>query len=339
MKLVTSLFILISLNISTILYAESSSGANKNCSPKEQAVEQEKKNFLGSQSAIADEMTIKLETEFRNTEANVVLLGNVGKDVSDRNIETPSHLGKNKTSPNKYMHGGLAYKDPKTRDWKIIHLLNVYDNCGNITNKSIISNDTLRTFFTRPHYKMDIQMQVPSEELQKKLLKTIMHSPEVLHESQYNAIANPSSLEYQNSNQFILDIIATAQQDTPVCQKAISAAIKNGEINIKDSARQKAQLCAFANGFKPALMHAKPHESIGAMLGVRREVSISDHSLSSKYQWVSYPSLSDYLKKSDPESSPKQRVCPNIGCNRTKHELYVKYLTQQAKNEAIENNR
>lgn len=342
LKIIYSLLILTFLIIAPTSYGKvSSHNAIKKCSPKEQENLQMKTNFYASQSAIADEMTTKLETEFKKSSANVVLIGNVGKDVSDRNIVTPSRR-ENKNFTNKYMHGGLAYKDPKTKEWKIIHLLNEYDNCANTTNKSIISNDKLRTFFTRPHYMMDIQMQVPSEELQNKLLKIILHSPEVLHESQYSAIANPASLEYQNSNQFILNLISTAQKDTPNCKKAISAAIQKGEINIKDSARQKAQLCAFANGFQPAIMNAETLESVGVMFGARPEVSIDDHNYKSKfssnYQWVSYPSLSDYLKASDPNSSPIKEICPNFGCNRTKHELYVKYLTQQAKKEESEQN-
>lgn len=314
------------------------SSSKKICSQKERDNLQTKKNFLESQNPIADEMTRKLEREFEKSSAQVVLLGNVGKDISDRDIETPSHINmENNPSPNKYMHGGLAYRIPGTKEWKIIHLLNVYDNCGNMTGKSTISNNNLRTFFARPHYKMDVQMQIPSEQLQKNILKTIMNSPEVLHESQYSAISNPKSIEYQNSNQFILELIATAQKESPKCQKAISAARQNGEIDVKNKTRQEAQLCAFAKGFIPASMNAKTYETVGVLLGFEPEISVNDHSLgsraTSKYDWVSYPSISDYLANTDPLSSPKKEICPKIGCDRTKHELYVNFITQQNKNE------
>lgn len=334
MKSMNFLLILLILGF-TMTPNEGLSSSKKYCSQKELDNLQTKENFLESQNAIADEMTAKLEREFEKNDAQVVLLGNVGKDVSDRDIETPSNTdSQNNRYPNKYMHGGLAYKVPGTQEWKIIHLLNVYDNCGNMTAKSIISKEKLRTFFAYPNYKMDMEIQMPSKQLQKNLLKIIMNSPETLHESQYSAISNPKSIKYQNSNQFILELIATAQKESSICQKAIDTARLRGEVDARNQARQEAQLCAFAKGFIPASMNAKTYETIGVSLGLKPEISVNDHSLSSrirsKYDWVSYPSLSDYLKKSDPWSSPKKEICPRIGCDRSKHELYVNYINQKS---------
>lgn len=290
------------------------------------------KSYLDTQKPYAREITNNLISKFEENGADVVLLANVGLNVSDKKFSHPNSFFD--TNSHKYMHTGLAYKDPNDGQWKIYHLLNEYDSCRNETTKSYVSNDKLRTFFTHPHYKMDILMSIPSKDLQKKILN-IIKSENSLHNPNYSAIANPESLKKQNSNQFILNILATAQSDSKECQEAFN----NNKNKIHNSPYPdilKAQLCYKAKSFEPSIIIPNLHEPMGITLakefGLFPKISLDDHSyqsqISHQFPFVSAASLFSYLKKTDPQSSQPQEVCPSSACNLTKDDILERYITK-----------
>lgn len=324
------------------------------CSTKERENYSAKINFLESQKSIADEMTDKMIQQFNKANANVVLLGNVGKDVSEQAFKNPEHFYDNTNHSHKYMHTGLAYKDPVTSEWKVIHLLNEYGPCGKITNKSYISNGKLRNFYTNPHFKMDILYKIPSKALQDKILQTIVDSPN-LHNPNYNGIANPQAIgkeriNRQNSNQFILNILATAKKDSPDCQSAIRMHEMKEDfkkIGFMQRDMYQAQICANALGYRPSLVVASKLQSFEAAIdpGIVPEITTSDHSLKSKfnseYPFASAASIFSFLDKIDTTASDYKKavekpteLCPKIGCDRTRHEIYLDYLTKQAQSKS-----
>jgi len=280
-----------------------------------------KSNLLKSQSPFADEITKSMEAEFEKSNAEVVLLGNVGQDVSNNKFKVPSQFFDKKS--HKYMHTGLAYKDKITDTWKVIHLLNGFDKCGEITNKSTISNGKLRTFFSS-NYKMDILYSIPPIEFQKKL-KDAISNAETLHQSDYSAIANPSSDKKQNSNQFILNIIATAQKGNEPCNSEIFKVETSGQFKHKspnERSRMEAKICAETLGLEPSIVIAPRYQSLALSLAPRlqKNVTISDHSyrsqISNNFPFVSAATVFEYLKKTVPGTSEFKQICPKkIGCD------------------------
>lgn len=318
---------------------EKGDASTENCSAKEKLKISEEKAFFDSQKPYVREITKSLQQKLDQSNAQVVLLANAAKDIQGNHYEVPSTF--HDESTHKYMHTGLAYKDPQSQQWKVIHLLN-HRRCGKLTNQSYVSKEKLDTFFSQSHHKMDLLYQIPSIELQKKLLDVITTSPESLHLKDYNAISNPEALRTQNSNHFILNLIATAQKKSEPCQQAISEARVKGEFQrIKKvmAPRLEAQLCYKAQNFTPSIAVGIIGQSMGLALlpQLRPEVSTKDHSYknqqSSRYPFVSAASVFDYLSKTDSGAklAPPQEICPaSLTCNWTRSQIFEKYIENRS---------
>jgi hypothetical protein len=118
-----------------------------------------------------------------------------------------------------YSHVGLAWRDHPKGRWFTYHLLNT---CGARTSELI--DQSLEDFYNVELYSQDALAAVPSPELQIKLLKAFF-SPlaPTLHEHSYNMIANPYSVMYQSSNQWVLEVSAAALAPENAIQNRLQA--------------------------------------------------------------------------------------------------------------------
>lgn len=105
-----------------------------------------------------------------------------------------------------YSHLGLAWRDHPKGRWFTFHLLNP---CN--TDKSELADHSLEDFYKVELFTYDALVAVPSPEVQVRLLKSFF-SPlaQTLHHPVYNMISYPFSTRYQNSNQWVLEVTASA---------------------------------------------------------------------------------------------------------------------------------
>ena len=119
-----------------------------------------------------------------------------------------SDLSKEKfDSPQKYTHAGIAWKSSEDGLWRFQHILNV---CAGPASTLFVQN-LVQFFDDGPHF-YDFKIGIPSPQLQEKIANVLESSlANTLHNPRYSNIANPFSNQYQNSNGWVLNIIAAAQ--------------------------------------------------------------------------------------------------------------------------------
>ena len=124
--------------------------------------------------------------------AEVALVGRIGSDQSKRGI--------------RFTHAGLAWRNHEAGRWHFTHLLN---HCG--SDRSELFDDGPVDFFLERPFSYTAQIIIPVPALQKALVQRLEeHEGGALHEPLYSAIAHPFRTRYQNSNQWILELIAVA---------------------------------------------------------------------------------------------------------------------------------
>lgn len=181
-----------------------------------------------------------------------------------------------------YSHIGLAWRDHPKGRWFTYHLLNT---CG--TSESMLVDQSLEDFFNVQLFSQDALVAVPAPALQVKLLDTFF-SPlaPTLHERSYSMIANPFSVLYQSSNQWILEVSAAAL--------APENAIHN---------RLQAQAWLKSQGYQPY------RARIGGVLALASRlfsphVRFDDHDDEERklnlYLTTTVDSVLDFVQRSDP---------------------------------------
>lgn len=143
------------------------------------------------------------------TEAEVAFVARIGSDQSKRGIL--------------YTHAGLAWRDHPAGRWHFIHLLN---HCG--SNASELFDDGPVDFFLERPFRYDALVIVPSTELQQAIVRRLHQGADrALHEERYNAIAHPFRTRFQNSNQWLLEIVALAlEPEAPLTRAAAQHALE-----------------------------------------------------------------------------------------------------------------
>lgn len=137
-------------------------------------------------------LALKVREALDATDAEVVLLGRVGQDLSSYGL--------------RYSHAGIVWREHLSGSWLAVHLLN---ECG--SSHSTLYNQGLANFFGDDLFAWDALILIPSAEVQKRLLETLLgKAPLRMHQPHYNMLAYPFSTQYQNSNQWVLEVLANA---------------------------------------------------------------------------------------------------------------------------------
>ena len=180
-----------------------------------------------------------------------------------------------------YSHIGLAWRDHPKGRWFTFHLLNP---CN--TDKSELADHSLEDFYKVDLFTYDALVAVPSNEVQLRLLKSFF-SPlaATLHHPTYNMISYPFSTRYQNSNQWVLEVTASALGP--------DNAIQN---------RYQAQMWLKDNGYKPTLAYISRLRRWGGQ-AVSPHIHFDDHTDEehrySRYMVVTADSIIELLEKQD----------------------------------------
>ncbi|WP_449465584.1 DUF2145 domain-containing protein [Stenotrophomonas humi] len=169
--------------------------------------------------------------------------------------------------------------------WDVVHLLN---RCK--TDSSNLYREGLVNLVGESSITTDLRVGIPTPAVRaalKPLLTGAATQARALHQPRYSMLAYPGSSEYQNSNQWILEVTA--------------AAMAQAEDGTTLGNRDDALAWLTRKGYLPTRMHI----GIGKRLGARffaDNVAVSDHPaserISGNYSVVTVESTFDFLHRS-----------------------------------------
>ena len=109
----------------------------------------------------------------------------------------------------RYSHAALVVRDHPAGPWTVVHMLN---HCG--SGESSLFDQGLVNFFLDDLYRLDAVVLHLAEPMQRQLLTVLdQGAASALHQPRYNMVAHPFSATYQNSNQWLLELIALAMRE------------------------------------------------------------------------------------------------------------------------------
>jgi hypothetical protein len=156
----------------------------------------------------------------------------------------------------RFTHMGVAVRDHVRKRWQVVHLFNP---CGK--GQSEIMAQPLEKFYEVDLFEYEALTVVPSQSRQA-LLRDAFVSPtraKVLHTPQYNMIAHPFDTRFQNSNQWILEMIALGLDEGHAV-----------------STRAQAQAWLKAQAYEPGTIRIPNLRRTGARL-FSPHISFADH--------------------------------------------------------------
>ena len=220
----------------------------------------------------------------------VAIVARAGSDLSKENFRYPEQQ--------KYTHAGIVWKSLEDGLWRFKHILNV---CAGATSSLFVQN-LVEFFNDGPHF-YDFKIGVPSPRLQEKIAH-VLESDLVneLHNPQYSNIANPFSNQYQNSNGWVLNIVASAQSNLTQISYI--------------------QNYLYRNHYVPSQVRVGWLR--GKLSAFSANATIRDHTREEKrrrwYNFVSAASVFNYLSQTD-DSARIDEICHPEGCNTPFSEL------------------
>lgn len=199
--------------------------------------------------------------------AEVVVLARAGQDLSKYGL--------------RWSHMGLAYK--ATTDtgtvWRVVHKLN---QCGSA--RGDLWRQGLGEFFLDDPWEYRAGYAVLAPEVQMKLHALLDDNPRVqrLHEADYNMLAYPWAQRYQQSNQWLIETLAMAQE--------------NGA-----DTRPRAQAWLQFKGYQPTVLRLGAMTRLGARM-TAAHIAFDDHPnekrFSDRIETVTADSVFQWLERS-----------------------------------------
>jgi hypothetical protein len=124
--------------------------------------------------------------------ASVALLARAGQDLGKYGL--------------RYSHLGIVVRDHPAGRWTVVHDLN---GCGSAS--SDLYNEGVGNFFLTDLYRHEAAIVVPGPAAQARLASLMAgRTPRRMHEPHYNMLSYVYSTRYQNSNQWVLELLAAA---------------------------------------------------------------------------------------------------------------------------------
>ncbi|MGK5068832.1 DUF2145 domain-containing protein [Janthinobacterium sp. RT4P48] len=201
--------------------------------------------------------------------AQVALVARVGQDLSKYNL--------------RYSHVALAWRDHPQGRWLVVHELN---ECG--TAQSSLFNEGLGNFFMDDVFMYESLILIPGQDTQQQLARLLASStPKRLHEAHYNMLAYPFSTKYQNSNQWVLELLAAAS-NAP------------GKIETRAEAQGWLRSASYA----PQTLSIPAATRLGARM-FRANIAFDDHPferrMTRQIDVVSVDSITRFLRQREPQ--------------------------------------
>jgi len=202
--------------------------------------------------------------------AQVALIARAGQDISKYGLV--------------YSHMALVWRDHPDGRWTVVHELNT---CG--TASSALYNEGLGNFFLDDMVTYQTEIVIPDAALQASLVR-LLTSPAAqrLHENRYNMVSYVFSTEYQNSNQWVLEMLAAAS--------AAPGTVKT---------RSEAQAWLTASNFEPITVDIPAATRLGARM-FAANVAFDDHPfarrMAGKIDTVTVDSVFRFIERRNPDA-------------------------------------
>lgn len=248
------------------------------------AVMQLENNYAPYASSVLDAGRLAEQTyaELDALDNDIVLIARMGQDLSQFGL--------------KYSHLGYAVRGVKRNEWGVIHLLN-RDSSGT----SGIYQEGLVNFYSDNPFRFEAEiftLPLSKEELKlarEKLMLTALD----FHCSNYSLTSHPWSLSTQNSNQWVLEFLASILEES-----------------VTD--RASAQIWLKEKGYTPSNLPIKlPTQWVGPLL--KDSISFKDQpeeqQLSELIQTITVDSVIDYLKGESSPFGEKRKFISHINLN------------------------
>jgi hypothetical protein len=144
--------------------------------------------------SLAQRTSAALDAESERSGARVVVLARAGQDLSQYGL--------------RYSHLGWAYKTPQG-PWRVLHKLN---RCG--TDTAALYRQGLGEFFLDDLWRFESAWAVPAPTLQAPLYALLNHPQRSvrINARPYSMVSSPWSTRYQPSNQWVLEMLASAAE-------------------------------------------------------------------------------------------------------------------------------
>jgi hypothetical protein len=200
---------------------------------------------MESSLKLAEKIHQQLEEQFAKAGTQAVVIARVGQDLSKYQL--------------RYSHLGIAYRmksaDGSSAGWRIVHKLN---ECGSPV--ASLYRHGLADFFLDNLHAYEASWVALKPSLQKQLIAAIESGTPMtqLHEPNYNMLSYPWSTRYQQSNQWVLELIAFAEQNLG-----------------GPASRQSAQYWLRAANYQPTTLNIGPLTRLGGM--TRANITFDDH--------------------------------------------------------------
>lgn len=211
----------------------------------------------------------RVQEQLESSGASMALVGRIGLNLSE--------FGQ------RYSHLGVALRDHVRNRWQVVHLFNP---CGKA--ESEIQAQPVEKFFETELFEYEALVVLPSYASQGRMRNTFMQpvSATAMHQKAYNLIAHPFRTEFQNSNQWILEMMTVALDSTG-----------------RTRDRAGAQRWLQAQGFEPAGVRIPNTRRTAARL-FSPHVRFSDHTQEEyekqTYLVVTVESITRFLSQVDP---------------------------------------
>ena len=156
-----------------------------------------------------------------------------------------------------YSHMGFAFRTTTAQGqpaWRVLHKLN---SCGSA--ESAIYRQGLGEFFLDDLWRHEAAWSVPAPQVQDRLLALLHDEGRALrlHQKAYSMVSYPWSTRYQQSNQWVVETLALANEPAA-------------------SSRERAQAWLQLQGYEPAVLKLGPLTRLGGRM-TAANVAFDDH--------------------------------------------------------------
>ncbi|MES2771278.1 MAG: DUF2145 domain-containing protein [Pseudomonadota bacterium] len=206
--------------------------------------------------------------------AQIALVARVGQDLTKYKL--------------RFSHLGFAVRNHPEGQWSVVHDLNL---CG--TDLSQLYVQGVGNFFSDDLFAYEAGILLLPAELQQRLEKILVSAKQSkrLHEPKYSVVAYPFNTLYQNSNQWALEVLA-------------SAMAPEGDV----ATRAEAQKWLQEAGFTPTLLNISAMTRLGGRM-FKANIAFNDHPdelrWSDRIYVVSVDSVFDFLRKRYPQDTQR----------------------------------
>lgn len=196
--------------------------------------------------------------------AQVVILARAGQDLTKYGV--------------RWSHLGFAYKTPD--GWRVLHKLN---QCG--TAQASLYRQGLGEFFLDDLWRYEAAWAVPTPELQARLLALLQEDRRAtaLDHRPYSIVSYAWGRQYQQSNQWAIETLASAVEPVAVT-------------------RESAQAWLMFKGYQPTTLRLGPLTRLGGRVGAAN-VAFDDHPsdkrFSDRIETVTVDSVFAWLQRAE----------------------------------------